>query len=133
MNTVHWNGCRQSEHSVIQVGPVLPFRKKTLSVQRSKLSVAQPHSGQIRVGTASAGHGIETHYPVFAAIALRPFHAQLVKTFEIVLGYGWYGSVFFCRCDKDSERFQSVKLFIRHLYHPLLDFSHCMRAATFSE
>jgi hypothetical protein len=56
MNTVHWNGCRKSEHSVIQGCTVLPFRKKTLSVQRSKLSVAQPHSGQIRVGTASAGH-----------------------------------------------------------------------------
>jgi hypothetical protein len=28
----------------------------TLSVQRPKLSVAQPHRRQIRVGTASAGH-----------------------------------------------------------------------------
>jgi hypothetical protein len=34
MNTGHWNGCRQSEHSVIHGCTVLPFRKKTLSEQR---------------------------------------------------------------------------------------------------
>ena len=27
-------------------------------------------------------------------LTLRPFHAQLVKTFEIVLGHRWYGSAF---------------------------------------
>jgi hypothetical protein len=51
---------------------------------------------------------------------LRPFYAQLVKTFEIVLGDGWYGSAFFCRCDEDSEGLQSVKLLVRHLCHQLL-------------
>ena len=48
---------------------------------------------------------------------LRPFHAQLVKAFEILLGDGWYGSPFFCRLDEDSEGLQSVKLLIRHLCH----------------
>ena len=40
LNTGHWNGCRQSEHSNIQGVTVLPFRKKALSVQRPKLTVA---------------------------------------------------------------------------------------------
>jgi hypothetical protein len=33
-------------------------------------------------------------------------HAQLVKTFEIVLGHGWYGSAFFCSLDEDAEGLQ---------------------------
>jgi hypothetical protein len=78
----------------------------------SKLSLAQPHRGQVRVGTASAGHWIDTHYSFFAAITLRPLHAQLVKSFEILPGDGWYGSSFFCRLDEDSEGLQPVKLLI---------------------
>jgi hypothetical protein len=42
-----------------------------------------------------------------------------VKTFEIVLGHGWYGSAFFCSLDEDAEGLQSVNLLIRHLYHQL--------------
>ena len=51
---------------------------------------------------------------------LRPLHAKLVKTFDIVLGDGWYGSPFFCRLDEDSEGLQSVNLLIRHLCHQLV-------------
>jgi len=85
---------------------MLPFRKKTLSEQRSELSVTQPNSRQIRTGVARAGHGIDTHYPVFAAIALRSFHTQLVKDSEIVLGNRGYGSAFFCCFDEGSEGIQ---------------------------
>jgi len=118
MDTVHRDGCCQSEHSVIQNGAVLPFRKKTLSVQRPELSMAQPNSGQIRGGVARASHRFDTHHPVFAAVALRPFHAQLVEAPEIVLGDGWYGSAFFCRFDESFEGLQPLSLLIRHLRHP---------------
>ena len=52
---------------------------------------------------------------------------------KIALGDGWYGSAFFCRCNKDSEGLQSVKLLVRHLCHPWLDLSPHESTATFSE
>jgi hypothetical protein len=62
---------------------------------------------------------------------LRPFHAQLVKTFEILLGDGWYGSAFFCRLDEDSEGLQSAKLLIRHLGHQLKEVRRTRRLGFF--
>jgi hypothetical protein len=62
---------------------------------------------------------------------LRPFHAQLVKTFEILLGDGWYGSSFFCRLDEDSEGLQSVKLLFRHLCHQLKEVRRTRRLGFF--
>ena len=106
MNSVHWNGCRQSEDSVVQNCTVLPFRKKPLSVQRSELSVSQPHSRQVRLKAASAGHGLDTHYPVLAAVTLRPFHAQFMKAFQVMLADGWYGRTFFCSLEERSEGLQ---------------------------
>jgi hypothetical protein len=121
MNTVHGNGRCHSVHRVIQSCAVLPFGKKTLSNQQPELGVAQPHGGQIRVGTASAGHQIETHYPVFAEITPRHVHASLVQAFEIVFADGWYGSAFFCRSDEVSKGLQPVTFFIRHLCHQLIN------------
>lgn len=108
MNSAHGNGCCQSEDSVVQNCAVLPFRKKTLAIQRSELGVSQPHSGQIRLRAASADHGLDTHYPVLAAITLRPFHAQLLKASQVMLGDGWYGRTFFCSLDESSEGFQQI-------------------------
>lgn len=119
MNSAHWNGGSQSEHSVVQGCTVLPFRKQTMSNQRSEFSVSQPYRGQIRVAAASAGHQVETHYPVFAAITFGPFHAQFVKASEVVLADGRYGRAVFCRLHEDSKGLQYVNLFIRHLCHQL--------------
>ena len=106
MNTIHGNGRGHSKHSVVQGCVVLPFGKKALSNQQPEFGVAQPHGGQIRAAAASAGHYIETQYPVFAAITLGHIQASLVQAFEIVFADGGYGSAFFCRFDEVSEGLQ---------------------------
>jgi hypothetical protein len=82
---------------------VLPFRKKTMPVQCPKFGVPQPDRGDICIAVASAGDQFEGHHAVFAAVTLRPFHAQLVKTFQVVLGHGRYGRAFLCLLDEGSE------------------------------
>jgi len=97
------NGSGYPEDDIIQGSSMLPFRQNTFSVQRAKLSVAQPYRGEVCAGGANARRHFNADNSVFAAVALGALDAEFVKAFEIVIVNGWNCSALFRRLDKFPE------------------------------
>lgn len=77
--------------------------------------MAEPHGRQVCTRGAGTGSLFDTHDSVFAAIALRSLHAQLVQGFEIMFRNRWDSRACLCRLDEGLERLDQVGLLIRHL------------------
>lgn len=117
LHALHRNRCREAKYCVIQLCPVLPFRKKTLPVKLSKLRMPQPYRRQISVAAASMRRGFQADDTIFPAIPFGPLHAQVVETLQIVLIHGWNRPAFFGCLDETSEGVQSVNGRVIHLRH----------------
>jgi hypothetical protein len=105
-SSIHGDGRRHPENGVIEGCAMLPFRKEALPVERAELRVAQPNGGQVRRWTAGTRGHFDADHSIFSAITLRPFHTQLMESFQILLIDGRNGGTLFCSFDECPKGLQ---------------------------
>lgn len=99
----HGNGCSQMEDGSIKIRSVLPLGEQALPVEGSKLTMAKPDGGQVGGGIAGAAHQVDADNAIFAAVALGPFNAEFMKSFEVLLSDGRNFRALFRIVDEGAE------------------------------
>ncbi len=99
----HGDGRSQMEDGSVKICSVLPFGEQALPVEGSKLTVAKPDGGQVGGGVASAAHQMDADNAIFPTVALGPFYAEFMKSFEVLLSDGRNFRALFRIFDEGAE------------------------------